>query len=86
MDAFAGGLILYNHGRARQVPDYRSVRRDFATAGQCLRHLQEEEGGTPRGVADGLPPLRRAAHPAAFTGALTPRPASTRLGSVVRSH
>ena len=41
VDAFAGGLVLYDKGRARTVPDYAAVRSDFATAGKCLRHLQE---------------------------------------------
>lgn len=78
VDAFAGGLILYNHGRARQVPDYQRLRRDFATAGQCLRHLQEEEGG--------LLPLCRSVPSAVFSGALTPRPVSARIGDAARSH
>ena len=42
VDAFAGGLVLYDKGRARTVADYASVRGDFATAGKCLRHLQEQ--------------------------------------------
>ena len=78
VDAFAGGLILYNHGRARQVPDYQRLRRDFATAGQCLRHLQEEEGG--------LLPRCRSVPAAVFSGALTPRPVSARIGDAARSH
>ena len=41
VDAFAGGLILYEHGSARVVPDYAAVRADFPTAGKCLRYLQE---------------------------------------------
>ncbi|MDR1658817.1 MAG: molybdenum ABC transporter ATP-binding protein, partial [Desulfovibrio sp.] len=42
VDIFASGLILYNNGYARPVPEYRELRADFASAGQCLRHLQEK--------------------------------------------
>ena len=42
MDTFAGGLVLYDKGGARTVPDYADLRRDFATAGKCLRYLQEQ--------------------------------------------
>lgn len=42
VDAFAGGLVLYDKGRARTVPDYAALRGDFSTAGKCLRHLQEQ--------------------------------------------
>lgn len=45
VDVFAGGLALYNDGRACLVPDYAAVRADFATAGACLRHLQENAHG-----------------------------------------
>ena len=42
VDTFAGGLVLYDRGGARTVPDYADLRKDFATAGKCLRHLQEQ--------------------------------------------
>lgn len=42
VDAFAGSLILYDHGCARLVPEYARLRAAFASAGQCLRHLQEQ--------------------------------------------
>ena len=42
VDAFAGGLVLYEKGRARVVPDYAAVRSAFPSAGACLRHLQRE--------------------------------------------
>ncbi|MDR2743795.1 MAG: ATP-binding cassette domain-containing protein [Desulfovibrio sp.] len=42
VDVFASGLILYNNGHARPVPEYRDLRTSFASAGQCLRHLQEK--------------------------------------------
>jgi molybdate transport system ATP-binding protein len=41
VDAFADELVLYNNGRARLIRDYATIRADFATSGQCLRHLQE---------------------------------------------
>ena len=44
VDTFAGGLVLYDRGGARTVPDYADLRKNFATAGKCLRHLQEQEG------------------------------------------
>lgn len=78
VDAFAGGLILYDHGQARQVPDYRAARRNFATAGQCLRHLQEERGGARQRAANPAAFMPHSARPAAFAAALTPRPASAR--------
>ena len=40
VDAFAGSLILYDHGQARMVPDYAELRPQFAHAGPCLRHLE----------------------------------------------
>ncbi|SDF73114.1 ATP-binding cassette domain-containing protein [Desulfovibrio legallii] len=40
VDAFAGSLILYDHGQARVVPDYAALRPQFAQAGPCLRHLE----------------------------------------------
>ena len=40
VDVFARGLILYGLGRAFPVPEYAVLRRDFASAGQCLRYLQ----------------------------------------------
>ena len=42
VDTFAGGLVLYDRGGARTVPDYADLRKGFATAGKCLRHLQEQ--------------------------------------------
>ncbi|MEG6501611.1 molybdenum ABC transporter ATP-binding protein, partial [Desulfovibrio sp. 1214_IL3152] len=42
VDAFAGSLILYDHGHARLVPDYAVQRRGFSGPGHCLRHLQEQ--------------------------------------------
>ena len=42
VDTFAGGLVLYDRGGARTVPDYADLRKNFATAGKCLRHLQEQ--------------------------------------------
>jgi molybdate transport system ATP-binding protein len=78
VDAFAGGLILYDHGQARQVPDYRAARRNFATAGQCLRHLQEERGGARQSAANPAAFMPHSARPAAFAAALTQRPASAR--------
>lgn len=77
VDVFAGGLILYNHGRARQVSDYQRLRRDFTTAGQCLRHLQKKGGGLP---------LCRPVPSAAFFGTLTPQPASEQIGDAAGSH
>ena len=44
VDVFAGALVLYENGRARVAPDYAELRRDFPTAGACLRHVQ----GHPR--------------------------------------
>lgn len=41
VDAFAGVLILYEQGRAAVIRDYPGLRAGFATAGQCLLHLQE---------------------------------------------
>ena len=42
VDAFAGSLILYDHGHARLVPHYAELRRGFGSSGHCLRHLQEQ--------------------------------------------
>ena len=42
VDVFAGSLILYDHGRARMVPNYADLRRGFDSPGRCLRHLQEQ--------------------------------------------
>ena len=44
VDTFAGGLVLYDRGGARTVTDYADMRKDFATAGKCLRYLQEQNG------------------------------------------
>lgn len=41
VDAFAGVLILYERGRAAMIRDYPGLRAGFATAGQCLLHLQK---------------------------------------------
>ncbi|MDR2572947.1 MAG: ATP-binding cassette domain-containing protein [Desulfovibrio sp.] len=41
VDVFADGLILYDEGRARPVPDWRKARTGFASVGQCLRHLAD---------------------------------------------
>lgn len=45
VDAFAGSLVLYDHGHVRMVPDYVDIRRNFGSAGCCLRHLQEQGHG-----------------------------------------
>lgn len=42
VDAFAGTLVTYHRGRARMIADYASLRREYASAGDCLRHLQQE--------------------------------------------
>lgn len=42
VDAFAGTLVTYHRGRARMIPDYASLRRAYASAGDCLRHLQQQ--------------------------------------------
>lgn len=47
VDAFAGGLVLYDNGKARMVSDYAAVRRDFPSAGACLRHLQKSGSVSP---------------------------------------
>ena len=44
VDTFAGGLVLYDKGGARTVADYAGLRSGFATAGKCLRYLQEQGG------------------------------------------
>ena len=42
VDAFAGTLVTYHRGRARMMADYASLRREYTSAGDCLRHLQQE--------------------------------------------
>ena len=42
VDAFAGTLVTYHRGRARMIPEYASLRRAYASAGDCLRHLQQQ--------------------------------------------
>lgn len=42
VDTFAGSLLLYADGRARQIHDYSSIRSGFATPAACLRALQAE--------------------------------------------
>ena len=42
VDTFAGGLVLYDKGGARTVAEYADLRKNFATAGKCLRYLQEQ--------------------------------------------
>ncbi|MDR1857074.1 MAG: ATP-binding cassette domain-containing protein [Desulfovibrio sp.] len=49
VDFFADVLVLYNHGRATPVPDYRRMRRHFPTASACLRHLQRVCWNEPEG-------------------------------------
>lgn len=44
VDVFSGGLILYNKGQARVVPDYAALRTNFPSAGACLRHVQAQTG------------------------------------------
>lgn len=41
VDIFAADIILYGAGNARPVPDYQEIRAGFASAGDCLRRLQE---------------------------------------------
>ena len=45
VDTFAGGLVLYDRGGARTVAEYADLRKSFATAGKCLRYLQEQNWG-----------------------------------------
>ncbi|GHU90801.1 molybdenum ABC transporter ATPase [Deltaproteobacteria bacterium] len=52
VDVFADNLILYDNGQARSVAEYRSLRQQFATAGQCLRALPLH---LPRVPADNPP-------------------------------
>lgn len=40
VDIFAQSLIIYAEGRARAIQQYTDLRRGFASAGSCLRHLQ----------------------------------------------
>ena len=47
VDVFAGALVLYENGRARVAPDYADLRRNFPTAGACLRHVQGHPRETP---------------------------------------
>ncbi len=49
VDAFAGGLVLYGEGKARQIGNYAAIRSGFRTGADCLRHLQESrrEPGSP---------------------------------------
>lgn len=42
VDAFAGTLVMYHRGRARMIPDYAALRWRHASAGDCLRLLQQE--------------------------------------------
>ena len=35
VDAFAGTLVTYHRGRARMIADYASLRREYASAGDC---------------------------------------------------
>lgn len=52
VDAFAGTLVMYHRGRARMIPAYEPLRRDHASAGDCLRRLQKEmQEETERGRA-----------------------------------
>lgn len=67
VDAFAGALILYERGRAAMIRDYPGLRAGFATARQCLLHLQEQR--PPEGRAStrlgSLEPGRRGSPDAA---------------------
>lgn len=65
VDAFAGMLVIYERGRAALVRDYPDLRADFATARQCLLHLQEHRppgrqgcGSTQIGCAEPQGQLR----------------------------
>jgi molybdate transport system ATP-binding protein len=55
VDAFAAAVILFDHGNAHPVPEYMALRAGFASAGRCLRHLQQtfasrnESVPSPRG-------------------------------------
>lgn len=51
VDAFAGMLVIYERGRAALVRDYPDLRADFATARQCLLHLQEHRPPGDRDAA-----------------------------------
>lgn len=45
VDAFAGALVLYNHGMARLAPEWQDIRGGFASAAECLEYLQRADGG-----------------------------------------
>lgn len=50
VDAFAGRLVLYDHGGARQVGDYQAIRRGFPSPAACLRALQAADDTAPAGL------------------------------------
>lgn len=41
VETFCGILVLYEGGQAQIIADYAQKRKKFASAAQCLRHLQK---------------------------------------------
>lgn len=47
VDAFAGMLVLYENGETCQIENYREIRKNFASASDCLLSLQRKYSKTP---------------------------------------
>lgn len=45
VDAFGDSVILFRHGTAIQVDDYRKIRANCASSAECLLALQHEQEG-----------------------------------------
>ena len=42
VEDFAGRVVLYSNGRARELDDWANVRKHYVSSAACLRALQEE--------------------------------------------
>lgn len=54
VEEFAGMLVLFKDGRARQIENYREIRAKFASAADCLLNLQENSGNMARAETAGF--------------------------------
>lgn len=41
VEAFAGDLVLFANGKARLIPNWKSIRADFPDAASCLHYLSQ---------------------------------------------